>query len=91
MNKVNTKTGNKLIAKFMGYEEGWFVPGEKKLKQFWNGDKVYYPNELKYHKSWDWLIPAAKKVGITVVDTNDIHTTFSDVVQRVKHCQMAVK
>jgi len=48
-------TNNKLIAEFMGY------------KVFSKGTKCYSPKydeglePMKFHKSWDWLMPVAEK------------------------------
>ena len=50
--------GNKLIAEFMGYKfiEDWH--------QYWRlSDKhLLLENELKYHSSWDWLMPVVEKI-----------------------------
>lgn len=100
MTKKQILQGNKLIAKFMGfqfikncvqktdlYELGdqsgedeindlWILnPSELFLKikrfdqwveeDYYSGEKpfdeFYYKNSLKYHSSWDWIIPACKK------------------------------
>lgn len=37
---------NKLIAEFMGAV----------------GSPMYKPNEMKYHSSWDWLMPVIEKI-----------------------------
>tara|TARA_R110000772_G_scaffold24943_4_gene65452 strand:+ start:2166 stop:2525 length:360 start_codon:yes stop_codon:yes gene_type:complete len=50
---------NKLIAEFMG---GNFNNDGVELKNFENLLKCYMNNELKYHKSWDWLMPVVEKI-----------------------------
>lgn len=52
--------GNKLIAEFMGCEFG---------HGFWAGAGDYFfpgntatASELKYHSSWDWLMPVVEKI-----------------------------
>lgn len=54
---------NKLIAEFMGLTpnmESIFDPG---IKQWLDADGEYYTdNELKYHSSWDWLMPVVEKI-----------------------------
>lgn len=64
MNKQEVIDGNKLITEFLGYEQCgkaeweytyWMIEG-----------KSYMELELKYHSSWDWLMPAYKKFrGLT--------------------------
>ena len=66
--------GNKLIGKFDGlilrkanqsYNIGqWWIRDENKKLKF-----VCYDGRLKYHESWDWLIPAIKKASnLTIKD-----------------------
>jgi len=43
---------NKLIAEFMGYPK---VANDEDKKD-------YLRDCVKYHKSWDWLMPAVKKI-----------------------------
>ena len=49
---------SKLIAEFMGMENG--------LYHFQNHDTdMYYTDsELKFHTSWDWLMPVLKKINL---------------------------
>ena len=57
-----TTENNKLIAEFMGikfdkgtfYNMGYDVDGDGNL---------YRSYELKYHTSWDWLMPVIKKIN----------------------------
>jgi len=58
--------GNKLIAEFMGAKlncesglEVNFHMNEFGYK-IGNGDETF--NSLKFHKSWDWLIPVINKI-----------------------------
>tara|TARA_R100001510_G_C7625618_1_gene185562 strand:+ start:686 stop:1084 length:399 start_codon:yes stop_codon:yes gene_type:complete len=70
---MNTKENNKLIAEFMGMEEqdmSFRIPKEI-LKGIHEND---CPNsndvdcwdiplkDLKYHTSWDWLMPVVEKI-----------------------------
>ncbi|KYG76413.1 hypothetical protein AWW68_19395 [Roseivirga spongicola] len=65
-NKTITQ-GNRLIAEFMGAER--YAPNdfdihgcatldvtEQEGKHFFN------PSEMKYHSSWDWLMPVVEKI-----------------------------
>ncbi len=61
--------GNKLIAEFMGYK--WERPISKKThkqevcdRMFINeNDYITHYNQLKYHSSWDWLMPVVLKIS----------------------------
>ena len=54
----NTAAGNKLIAEFMG----WKHHEDKSYDE-------YEMNNLKYHTSWDWLMPVVEKI-------ESIHSDF---------------
>lgn len=68
-NIMNTLENNKLIAEFMGayvgnpMEDGrevlCGVPAYYSKKGFTN---THLTEDLKYHKSWDWLIPVVEKI-----------------------------
>jgi len=53
---MSIEEGNRLIADFMGgvYKQHcWSFPGQK----------GYYPRfQLKYHSSWDWLMPVVERI-----------------------------
>jgi len=64
------KDGNKLIAEFMGAEilemAGMVYCVFSKTKQPWVTD-------LKYHESWDWLMPVVEKIEtVEGFDMNEI-------------------
>ena len=53
---------NKLIAEFMELEASpKYNPKEYYVKEY-NSGEWYLPEEMKYHTSWDWLIPVAQKL-----------------------------
>ena len=56
---------NKLIAEFMGLVEPYELPQFGTIRP--NGDfKTSFSNtQLKYHTSWDWLMPVVIKIGGT--------------------------
>lgn len=71
---INFIEGNKLIAEFMGGKNHpLLIPYTPEPDDIWfNVDN--YPeihpdssmwklHELKYHSSWDWLMPVIKKIG----------------------------
>ncbi len=69
MEDVNVIEGNKIIAKFMDGvyceypdkifpgEFGYRFPAEIQNSSWWN------EKSLKYHSSWDWIMPVWKKIG----------------------------
>jgi hypothetical protein len=65
MSEEEILEGNKLIAEFMGYKYinpkdscdrwGWYLNGD-------NSTSINYLKELKYHSSWDCLMPVVEKI-----------------------------
>jgi hypothetical protein len=54
---------NKLIAEFMGLGDGdkYFSPTLEDAESVGLGMHVY-PDEMRYHTSWDWLMPVVDKI-----------------------------
>lgn len=52
---------NRMIAEFMGVEHHYHVDGSSYFETPHNGG-VIEADELKYHTSWDWLIPVVEKI-----------------------------
>ena len=72
---MTTKEGNKLIAEFMGLKHPRKSILGYDIKCGWDGldfdishwwikkDKdIYLSESLKYHSSWDWLMPVVEKI-----------------------------
>ena len=63
---------NRMIAEFMGYEEEQTENGEFVYAiEFQNPKKLndiqvvfFCAHELKYHSSWDWLMPVVEKIEL---------------------------
>ena len=59
---MNTQENNKLIAEFMEWDvkRPTTIPTNLHLSnlELDNGDTM----ELKYHESWDWLMPVVEKI-----------------------------
>jgi hypothetical protein len=76
LNPRQYQTINKVIASFMGveeYEDGKFISPE-------NGAKVV---NLKYHSSWNWLMPVFTKIikqfmidSQVVIDINTVTLSY---------------
>ena len=59
---MNTIENNKMIAEFMGLE----MLNDLQIKTPKDGG--IFLSELKYHTSWDWLMPVIKKIKLMGVD-----------------------
>ena len=53
---------NKLIAEFMGMTTSE-IDESMMIFKTPQGNDVIYLDELKYHESWDWLMPVLKKIN----------------------------
>lgn len=83
---MNTLENNKLIAEFMGYKfyehfplkrNGWQRREQKDTAIY----LAYSDDELKYHESWDWLMPVVEKLedmGCEITQTNGECTISGD-------------
>ena len=78
---------HKLIAEFRGVKFDKGTSYNMGYDIFSNGN-LYRSHELKYHKSWDWLVPALKKAqqemsvnraGLWRMITNPIDYNIKDV------------
>lgn len=59
--KQDTVVGNRLIAEFMGIPRCPICEEDCCGYQFGAG-LIYKPEEMKYHTSWDWLMPVVEKI-----------------------------
>ena len=118
MEKKELLEGNKLVAKFMGAVPEQWYPESKMYNQsgihyafpysglFPDNTRHHHEEMLKYHSSWDWLMPVIKKILDTtfeegspfvqddynaVVDNiPDIEATWRGVVEFVKTFNLEV-
>ena len=61
MNTEKIIEGNKLIAEFMGIKTK--VYSDRPTITRWKyGNSMLYETDLKYHSSWDWLMPVIYKI-----------------------------
>lgn len=76
---MNTEEKNRIIAEFMGFENQmqlWRNP-ENRLCFLIGGDWVPVCN-LKYHTSWDWLMPVIQKVA-TITEGSERYMLDLDI------------
>ena len=90
--------GNKLIAKFMG---GKYQKANKKQdieERYFNliNNGYYHTvSQLRYHISWDWIMPVVKKIetfrfhqfSVTITDDLCEITKFVNTDKNLKKCK----
>ena len=88
---------NKLIAEFMGLP---FKMRDKETKLYYKVCEIPYPLQrehlesnyeeinLKYHESWDWLMPVVEKIECTTIDNDDNSDKFFNVMIEVFECNI---
>jgi len=76
---------NKMIAKFMGAKKMvgvWYIPEHGELQSTrddraehdsFETNEVFRDNELKYHSSWNWLMPVIRKINDEIWGKGDFH------------------
>lgn len=70
----DVREGNKMIAEFMGkyFAAGRVYHDEQEFKNM----PQDFIRELKYHTSWDWLMPVVKKILATDTGTLDVYSLY---------------
>lgn len=72
---------NNKIATFMGLEPDYMDSYLIVYKRGGYNNEIWRQNELKYHRSWDWLMPVIEKIkslrpklpNFNVVDWFEVH------------------
>jgi len=93
---------NKLIAEFMGAvgtpkynptEWDVYITGCLDVdSDDENAQHFYTPDEMKYHTSWDWLMPVIAKIvkdygeGWSFEEGYDLSVRYHSVVNFIKEC-----
>tara|TARA_R110001592_G_scaffold356680_1_gene658981 strand:+ start:487 stop:840 length:354 start_codon:yes stop_codon:yes gene_type:complete len=60
--KLYNMKNNKLIAEFMGMNYGDPKDNSVMIQMTPQGSEVVPINSMKYHSSWDWLMPVVEKI-----------------------------
>lgn len=92
------KESNKLIAEFMGCTHPFNDLTDATLYSVSHG--TFEVDELRYHESWDWLMPVVQKIEeIAIDDTNltikehryhfDMGYTQCYIYDHIKDCVVA--
>lgn len=88
---------NKLIAEFMGGKEKKQSPlfgqsfieiNTTNMDCYVSLPKYVNPNALKYHTSWDWLMPVVEKIECITIDNDDNSDNFFNVMIEVFECNI---
>ena len=83
-NKMNNQENNKLISEFMGWDiqNPTTIPNNLHLSnlELDNGDVM----ELKFHSSWDWLMPVVETCYHNGADGNEI----GDITHALLDCDI---
>lgn len=70
---------NEILAKFMGWKEIPEMPYVKNRYQQMQG-LLWFASELKFHSSWDWLMPVVEKlesIGFALhIDEDTVYLHF---------------
>jgi len=74
---------NKLIAEFIGHEP--IVKGDDVYYEL-NHIRLTSADDLRYHTSWDWLMPVVEKIGDENLLSIDIDRVYDRVVEFIKEC-----
>lgn len=79
---MKTTENNKLIAEFMGMELG-----DDKTMYYDDVENLHPPtavDKLKYHSSWDWLMPVVEKCyQCDYEEGGDMHMRMNDAIMTI--------
>ena len=81
---------NKLIAEFMEFHrdtEDLYLIDNYNLRSE-NQFQATYVREMKFHSSWDWLMPVVEKIECTKTDDEDNSDSFFNVMIEVFECNI---
>ena len=79
---------NKLIAEFMEINVVTIDDVRKNKNPYISSADGYLEDDLKYHCSWDWLMPVVEKIECTKTDDEDNSDRFFNVMIEVFECNI---
>lgn len=85
---METTENNKLIAEFMGMNYGDPNDNSVMTQMTPQGNEVVRIDSMKYHTSWDWLMPVVQRIECTSTDNKDNSDNFFNVTIEVFECNI---
>jgi hypothetical protein len=95
---------NKLIAEFMGYPPMTDAVDDRTIAYDIGGsimninnthnendDDVFHPDDMKFHSSWDWLMPVLIKIERIIVGEVTWISTYCDIEREYKRAVEWIK
>jgi len=76
MDNISIEDGNAIIANFMKLQIELMNYGA--VYRYTDGE-VYRPSELKYHTSWDWLMPVITKIKDLILNNHPYDISIDKV------------
>lgn len=62
----SVEEGNRLIVEFLGYKKKAFLEGYAGTFFYKGRERFCQIGMMKYHSSWDWLMPVVEKINKTL-------------------------
>lgn len=75
----NTTESNRLIAEFMELEK--YHPS---ALEYIHNKVIYSSDQLRYHTSWDWLMPVVGKISKLILDLPVNATKADDLLDELR-------
>jgi len=73
---MNIIEKNKIIAEFMGLKKPYELPQHGTVRPNGSFKTEFLAEQLKYHSSWDWLMPVIKKILEISLDNENINMEY---------------
>ena len=102
MNKQQICKQSKLIAEFMGFETHTDAVDDRTLAYYVgdvikadnsnneNDENIFHPDDMQFHKSWDWLMPVVCKIDDLFGEDDDINDRINKVHNAVLQFDMEI-
>lgn len=79
---MKTSDSNKLIADFIGYKKydnDYFISLYNEVDENGETKLLFSKDELKFHRSWEWFLPAIQKIYACDHNSDELLRKFSTV------------
>ena len=82
---------NKIIAEFMGLTEPFELPQFGTIRPDGEFKTEFNTHQLKYHTSWDWLMPVVEKIKILVMEDDSDELYNSEEWDNITHTLVQIE